>query len=73
MGINDVRNESSHKILVELEYLIDKYPELRFTQLLHNIGIEPDRDFYEEPHITLNKIIAWRSLHERESNKTEGN
>lgn len=44
------------KIIVLLSRLIWKYPDLRFTQLLFNLGIDPDKDYNEEPHRTLIRI-----------------
>ena len=44
------------KIIALLFKLIWKYPDLRFTQLLFNLGIDPDKDYNEEPHRTLIRI-----------------
>ena len=44
------------KIIVLLIRLIRKYPDLRFTQLLFNLDIYPDKDYNEEPERTLYRI-----------------
>lgn len=51
-----VRFYNNLKIIALLSRLIWKYPDLRFTQLLFNLGINPDRDYNEEPHRTLIRI-----------------
>jgi len=51
------------KIIALLSRLICKYPDLRFTQLLFNLGINPDKDYNEDSHKTLikikNTILGW--------------
>lgn len=51
-----VRFYDNLKIIVLLFRLIRKYPDLRFTQLLYNLGINPDKDYNEEPSRTLTRI-----------------
>jgi hypothetical protein len=43
-------------VLDYISKILVHYPELRFTQLLLRCGIEPNRDFYEEPDVTLQKL-----------------
>lgn len=51
-----VRFYNNLKIIALLSRLIWKYPDLRFTQLLFNLGINPDKDYNEEPYRTLIRI-----------------
>ena len=51
-----VRFYDNLKIIVLLFRLIRRYPDLRFTQLLYNLGINPDKDYNEEPERTLYRI-----------------
>lgn len=51
-----VRFYNNLKIITLLSRLIWKYPDLRFTQLLFNLGINPDKDYNEEPDRTLTRI-----------------
>lgn len=56
-----VRFYDNLKIIVLLFRLIRKYPDLRFTQLLYNLGINPDKDYEEEPNrtfIRINSVIS---------------
>lgn len=41
------RQEYNYKCLDILKELIDKYPDLRFTQIIFNVGLTEDR-FYQE-------------------------
>lgn len=58
--LNQKRQTANKKILFALEQIIDKHPELRFTQILSDCGIftfAGGRDlFYEEPDETLKRI-----------------
>lgn len=49
------RLEYNYEILHKLTYLVSKFPDWRFTQLLSNIGLDKDL-FYEEPDKTLERI-----------------
>lgn len=51
-----VRLYDNLKIIALLSRLILKYPDLRFTQLLFNLNINPDKDYNEEPNRTLVRI-----------------
>jgi hypothetical protein len=50
------RQKNNLEVLDFISKIMVKYPELRFTQLLLNCGIDPNRDFYEEPDKTLQKL-----------------
>jgi hypothetical protein len=50
------RFEINIEILEYMQKVFLKYPELRFSQVLSICNIEGDRDFYEEPDITLQKL-----------------
>lgn len=52
------RQESNRQILAELAEQIEKYPELRFCQLLYKCGlIEQNKDyFYRESIDSLNDM-----------------
>ena len=53
----DDRQELNKEILEKLKEYIDKYPNMRVIQLLYAVGIIDGTDkFYEESHITLNKL-----------------
>ena len=58
--LNQKRQTANKKILFALEQIIDKHPELRFTQILSDCGIftfAGGRDlFYEESDETLKRI-----------------
>ena len=56
------RLEYNYKILYRLTYLISRFPDWRFTQLLSNLGLDKDR-FYEEPDKTLELIDKWINKH----------
>lgn len=43
-------------VLSYITKVLKNYPELRFTQLLLRCDIDPNRDFYEEPEVTLHKL-----------------
>lgn len=49
------RLEYNNEILYKLTYLVHRFPDWRFTQLLSNIGLDKDL-FYEEPNKTLERI-----------------
>ena len=54
------RQEANKEILRKLEETINKFPDLRFTQILWGFGIEAyysGKDiFHEEPQKTLKRI-----------------
>ena len=63
------RQETNTVLLKTLEMLIEKYPDMRFGQILFNFGfIEPDHmdtkkggwlikdPFYEEPETTFDRV-----------------
>ena len=61
------RKQANQAILLELYNLVEKYPDLRFGQILvdcdiigydlTNNGIEVIDPFYEESEITLNRMM----------------
>ena len=61
------RKQANRAILLELYNLIEKYPDLRFGQILVDCdiigyditdnGVEVIDPFYEESELTLNRII----------------
>lgn len=57
---NTIKNRQFYnkQILSKLSAFIDKYPDLRFGQLLIDVGCVEDSQslFYEESKDTLNKI-----------------
>ena len=52
------RYQANCLIMAKLQWLIDKYPDQRFVQLLENFGIiDVTKDlFYEESERTLEKL-----------------
>lgn len=55
--IQDKRKYYNAKILSYIGYMLKTYPDLRFTQLLSDIGIDNSNTRYnEEPWITYAKI-----------------
>ena len=50
------RFEINIKILEHIKKVLEKHPDLRFTQILWTCDIEGNRDFYEEPDVTLQKL-----------------
>lgn len=52
------RQDANIKILEILKTYLEKYPDIRFNQLLHNLNIiEPNRDsFYDESDIVFKKV-----------------
>lgn len=61
------RKQANRAILLELYNLIEKYPDLRFGQILVDCdiigyditdnGVEVIDPFYEESEVTLNRMI----------------
>ena len=61
------RKQANRDILLELYNLIEKYPDLRFGQILvdcdiirydiTNNGVEVIDPFYEESELTLNRMM----------------
>ena len=50
------RRTNNLQILNELTSIVEKYPDLRFGQII-NIFINNDSDlFYEEPDLTLKRV-----------------
>lgn len=47
------RQEANKEIIRLLSNIIDRYPDLRFNQILSSLSILPDRDFYDESETTL--------------------
>lgn len=45
----------NYTILCILDEIVSACPELRFTQILSNLGLDKD-NFYEEPDKTLERI-----------------
>lgn len=50
------RQKNNLEVLDFISKIMVNYPELRFTQLLLRCDIDPNRDFYDEPEITLQKL-----------------
>lgn len=52
------RKIANQQIVRKIQEIIEKYPGLRFHQILQNIGISiPNTDqFYEESEVTLKRI-----------------
>ena len=50
------RQEINLKILNQLKQYIEKYPDIRFCQLLYMLNFYNEDKFYEESKITLEKI-----------------
>ena len=50
-----IRQHENLNIINALIKIIATYPDLRFTQILSNLGLDKDL-FYEEPNKTLEKI-----------------
>lgn len=50
------RHDNNLEVLNFISKIFVNYPELRFTQLLLRCDIDPNRDFYEEPDVTLQKL-----------------
>jgi len=49
------RQEYNYKCLDILKEMVENYPDMRFMQILSNVGID-EIDFYEESVDTFNKI-----------------
>ena len=56
--LQERRKYYNAKILSYIGYMLNKYPDLRFTQLLFdiNIGTGIDNKFSEEPLVTYIKL-----------------
>lgn len=53
-----LRHRLNKKILEYIGNIADKYPELRFCQIMSILGLETKQDrFYEESYDTYQKII----------------
>lgn len=52
------RLEINFRIVKCLSEIIGRYPDLRFGQILSNIGM-PEDPFYEEPSVTLKRLETW--------------
>lgn len=50
------RRISNNDILDFMSKIFKNHPELRFVQILNICDIDSDRDFYEEPSVTLEKL-----------------
>ena len=58
------RKQANKLIIKKIQSYLKKHPELRFNQMLFNLGIvTEDADFYIESEETLNKL---RNIEERE-------
>ena len=51
-----VRTYDNLKVAFLLIRLLCKFTDIRFTQLLFNLDIDPNRDYNEEPSRTLIRI-----------------
>ena len=55
--LQEKRKYYNAKILSYIGYMLNKYPDLRFTQLLYDLGVDNINTRYnEEPWITYAKI-----------------
>jgi hypothetical protein len=52
------RLESNREIVKILEELVEKYPDLRFNQILLGFNIIKENDFYKESVVLLDRIKA---------------
>lgn len=58
MSVVNTRETTNRVILLIIGTLIELYPDLRFNQLLLNIGAtKPEDLFYEESKATLERIL----------------
>jgi hypothetical protein len=49
------RQSANLNILQDIKFIIEQYPDLRFTQILSILNLDKD-NFYEESVVTLNKV-----------------
>jgi hypothetical protein len=49
------RQSANLNILQDIKFIIEQYPDLRFTQILSILNLDKD-NFYEESTVTLNKV-----------------
>ena len=54
----DNRLVNNLEVLDYISKVLSQHPELRFTQLLYYADIDTDRDFFDEPKVTLQKLKA---------------
>lgn len=55
------RQEVNKEILKKLEYYVERYPDMRFCQLLYMLNImDGSNKFYEESNTTLVNLM-WKS------------
>lgn len=60
------RKEANMNILDELKKLVEKYPDLRFHQLLVAFYISNGEDhFYEESEATLKRFLKYKKMIEK--------
>ena len=62
------RQEYNRKIVTELSKAIEKYPDLRFHQLLYNIDVQVPVPILDENGHQAG--MHFKDLHHEESNKT---
>jgi hypothetical protein len=62
------RQEANRKIVEELSKAIDKYPDLRFHQLLYNMDIQVPVPILDENGLQAG--MHFKDLHHEESSKT---
>lgn len=60
------RKEANMNILDELKKLVEKYPDIRFHQLLIVSNISNGKDqFYEESEATLKRFLKYKEMLEK--------
>ena len=57
------RDKYNDKILLVISLYLEKYPEMRFGQMLINLKLN-DIDWNEESFVTFNKLIDFLNIRE---------
>ena len=50
------RTQANAEVIYEIALFMKRFPSLRFNQALACLKIDPNKDFNEEPQVTLAKI-----------------
>jgi len=50
------RSQANAEVIAEIALFMMRFPSLRFNQALACLKIDPNKDFNEEPQVTLAKI-----------------
>lgn len=57
--LTSTRVEYNNKILKLLTKFLERYPDLRFNQVVAGLCMVPENDcFYEEPEVTYKRMLA---------------